>query len=194
MIFRENVTDVKREKHKAKLSLSASLLVCPLSLFPSYLPPLFFFFFGLILSDFFLSLYLGYSFRKVSLMFLCLHCDVDFRIMAPQILKQSQTLLARLGKCLLLVLRRWGLLPCRLSDRDDAELSTGHGDIGRVEGASLANLLGTSLPLSPVFLVPCKYLNVAVCSSWALLALWVLLSPSVPCMLIVWFLGCHYLC
>ena len=153
-------------KSTRQISLSLSLSRCILSpSFPLISPLFFFFFFGLILSDFSLSLYLGFSFRKVSLMFLCFHCDVDFRIIAPQILKQSQALLARLGKCLLLVLRRWGLLHCRLSDRDNAELSTGHGDIGRIEGASLANLLGTSLPLSPVFLVPCKYLNVAVCSS-----------------------------
>lgn len=160
VIFRENVRDVKGKKHKAKCALSPSLSVCPLSL--SFSSPLFSALFYWIFS---LSLYLGFSIGKVSLMFFCFHCDIDFRIIPLQILKQSPVLLACLGRCLLLVLRRWGLLHCRLSDRDNAELSTGHGDIGRKEGPSLANLLGTSPPLLPVLLVPCKYLNVAVCSS-----------------------------
>lgn len=72
------------------------------------------------------------------------------------------------GEMLATCFEEVGLLHCRLSDRDNAELSTGHGDIGRKEGLSLANLLGNlfSPPycLGPL-LVPCKYLNVAVCSS-----------------------------
>lgn len=168
-------------------SAAAFLSQCVLFLFLS--SPLF----CLILLDFFLSLYLGFSIGKVSLMFLCFHCDIDFRIIPLQILKQSPVLLACLGRCLLLVLRRWGLLHCRLSDRDNAELSTGHGDIGRKEGPSLANLLGTS---PPFIACPPGPLQISQCGSVA----------AEPCMLCESFIlvcamhvnslfpSCHYLC
>ena len=152
---------MSKGKSTRQSARSLPLSQCVLFLFLSLLPS----FFALFYWIFSLSLYLGFSIGKVSLMFFCFHCDIDFRIIPPQILKQSPVLLACLGRCLLLVLRRWGLLHRRLSDRDNAELSTGHGDIGRKEGPSLANLLGTSPPLLPVLLVPCKYLSVAVCSS-----------------------------
>lgn len=91
-----------------------------------------------------------------------------FRIILSLFLKQSQALLACPGKCCLS--RGDGVsYHCRLSDRDNAELSIGYSDIGRKGRPSLANLLGTSPPLFLALLVPCRYLYVAVCSSWTLL-------------------------
>lgn len=157
--------------------------MCALSIFLF----LAFFFFPALFLDFFLPKPLPGIFlwkSEFDIPLFSLWCW--FRIIPPLFLKQSQALLACLRKCCF----SWGegvSYHCRLPDRDNAELSTGYSDIGRKGRLSLANLLGTSPPLFLALLVPCRYLDVAVCSSWALLALWVLLSPSVRCMLIVLF-------
>lgn len=59
------------------LPLSQCILSLFLSLLPSFLP--------YSIGFFSLSLYLGFSIGKVSLMFFCFHCDIDFRIIPPQI-------------------------------------------------------------------------------------------------------------
>lgn len=186
-VFRVILRDVKercqREKAQGKvraLPLSQCVLFLFLSLLPSFLHILLVF----------LSLYLGFSIWKVSLMFF-VFTVLSFENNTLQILKLKLMLLWHAWEMLATCFERWGLLHCRLSDRSNARAPARVMvtlEERRTEPGKLLALVLIACPPGPP--------NI---SMWQCVARPCIcfVSPfirSVQCMLIVCFLGTYYLC